>query len=264
MKIQIIQWGNNLILLIRMTLKMSRTMRCSNIQDIISVITLILVFQTINAGVRTSGRLVASPSLEACKNRPKHYMDKRTGHYYFYSGKSKYGALKVGWLDARNICRSMCMDLISVESPEENTMVHNIVTKYKADGVWTSGRLCNFHGCEAPHLQPKNINGWFWSGSGVSIPATNVTPSGWPDNPWSHTGYLSQFVSHPVAQPDNAEYLLQRSGVTIEACLAVLSNWYNDGIQWHDSACYRAKHWICEDSEKMVNFLHRKHPNAII
>ena len=46
-------------------------------------------------GVRTSGRLVATPSLEACKNRPKHYMDKRTGHYYFFSGKSKFGALKV-------------------------------------------------------------------------------------------------------------------------------------------------------------------------
>ena len=88
--------------------------------------------------LRTSGRLVASPSLEACKNRPKHYMDKRTGHYYFYSGKSHHGALKVrpfdpiisndmslhyshfqvGWLDARNICRSMCMDLISIETPE--------------------------------------------------------------------------------------------------------------------------------------------------
>ena len=39
---------------------------------------------------------MASPSLEACKNRPKHYMDKRTGHYYFYSGKSHHGALKVG------------------------------------------------------------------------------------------------------------------------------------------------------------------------
>jgi len=100
------------------------------------------------AAVRTSGRLVASPSLEACKNRPKHYMDKRSGHYYFFSGKSKYGALKVGWLDARNICRSMCMDLVSIETPEENTMVENIINKYGSDGVWTSGRLCNFHGCD--------------------------------------------------------------------------------------------------------------------
>ena len=33
-------------------------------------------------------------------------------------------------------------------------------------------------------------------------------------------GFLSQFVSHPVAQPDNAEYLLQKSGVTVEACMA--------------------------------------------
>ena len=49
--------------------------------------------------LRTSGRLVASPSLEACKNRPKHYMDKRTGHYYFYSGKSHHGALKVRVFD---------------------------------------------------------------------------------------------------------------------------------------------------------------------
>ena len=45
---------------------------------------------------------------------------------------------------------------------------------------------------QAPHLQPKNIHGWFWSGSGARIPATNVTAPGWKSNPWSHTGYLSQ------------------------------------------------------------------------
>ena len=57
---------------------------------------------------RTSGRLVASPTLEACKNRPKHYMDKRTGHYYFFSGKSKFGALKVSSTD--------CVSMIVVTS----------------------------------------------------------------------------------------------------------------------------------------------------
>ena len=30
--------------------------------------------------------------------------------------------------------------------------------------------------------------GWFWSGSGVTIPATNKTAVGWTDNPWSNTG----------------------------------------------------------------------------
>ena len=61
----------------------------------LAVCFLLGLLQLVLSGVRTSGRLVATPSLEACKNRPKHYMDKRTGHYYFFSGKSKFGALKV-------------------------------------------------------------------------------------------------------------------------------------------------------------------------
>lgn len=29
--------------------------------------------------------------------------------------------------------------------------------------VWTSGRLCDFKGCDRPDLLPNNINGWFWT-----------------------------------------------------------------------------------------------------
>jgi len=224
----------------------------------------LLPLLVVEAKVRTSGRLIANPRMEKCKHRPKHYMDKRSGHYYFYSGKSYFTGYKASWLEARNLCREMCMDLISLETEEENRMVEKILTKYGVDSVWTSGRLCNFHGCNAPHLQPKHINGWFWSGSGVRIPPTNSTAPGWKTNPWSHTGFLSQFVDHLVPQPDNAEYLLQKSGVTIEACLAVHNDWYSDGVQWHDSACYRTKQFICEDSDKMVTSLKRHHPNAVI
>ena len=28
---------------------------------------------------------------------------------------------------------------------------------------WTSGRLCDFDGCDRADFFPKNINGWFWS-----------------------------------------------------------------------------------------------------
>ena len=42
----------------------------------------------------------------------------------------------------------MCMDLVSVETKEENTMVENIIRKYDVESIWTSGRLCNFHGCD--------------------------------------------------------------------------------------------------------------------
>ena len=37
--------------------------------------------------------------------------------------------------------------------------------------------------------------GWFWSGSGARITPTNSTPPGWPRSPWSHTGYIGQFLS---------------------------------------------------------------------
>jgi len=41
-----------------------------------------------------------------------------------------------------------------------------------------------------------------------------------------------------MAQPDNAEF--QING-TPESCLAVLNNVYNDGVNWHDVACYHPK-----------------------
>ena len=46
-------------------------------------------------------------------------------------------------------------------------------------------------------------------------------------------GFLSQFVSKPVPQPDNAEYLLQKSGVTVEACMAGIYLFVNHSINLH-------------------------------
>ncbi len=42
----------------------------------------------------------------------------------------------------------------------------------------------------------------------------------------------------PRAQPDN------RDGN--EICLAVLNNFYADGIKWHDVACHHKKPTFCE------------------
>ena len=33
---------------------------------------------------------------------------------------------------------------------------------------WTSGRLCDFDGCDRPDFFPKNLNGWFWSANQVN------------------------------------------------------------------------------------------------
>ena len=51
------------------------------------------------------------------------------------------------------------MDLVSIETFEENMMVMKLVHEKRLRDLWTSGRLCNFHGCEAKHLQPRKING---------------------------------------------------------------------------------------------------------
>ena len=66
---------------------------------------------------------------------------------------------EMGWLDARNLCRELCMDLVSIETPEENSAVAELIRERNLRSVWTSGRLCNFQGCNAPHLQPRHING---------------------------------------------------------------------------------------------------------
>ena len=58
-----------------------------------------------------------------------------------------------------------------------------------------------------------------------------------------------------------------RSGLTVEglqefydeACLAVLNNKYNDGIQWHDVPCYFRSRIICEDSDLQMERVKIEH-----
>ena len=50
------------------------------------------------------------------------------GHNYFFSGNHpQYRDTRVDWLDARNICREYCMDLVSMEGQEENNIVFRII-----------------------------------------------------------------------------------------------------------------------------------------
>lgn len=201
---------------------------------------------------RHSGRLLGRPNTIKCARRPRSLLSKDNGHYYFFSVDTKYKGAEATWLDSRNLCREQCMDLVSIETSSENQMIIDLILQRNLRDAWTSGRLCNFNGCNQPHLQPRHINGWFWSGTGVSIASTNSTPAGWSANPWSRTGFIGQFLAHDVPQPDNAEYLLNPSLATVEACLAINNNWYGDGVAWHDTACYRKKPFICEDSDVLM------------
>ena len=86
---------------------------------------------------------------------------------------------KVDWLTGRNICRRHCMDLVkidhftnivdepsfdcqvSIETREENEFVKQRMINGLIRFFWTSGRKCNFAGCEREDLQPSIVNGKF-------------------------------------------------------------------------------------------------------
>ncbi|GLV38622.1 schlaff [Carabus blaptoides fortunei] len=192
------------------------------------------------------GRFLSLPVASKCANRPKQFNYK--GHNYFFSGTvPELAGKKVDWLDGRNICREYCMDLVSMETQEENNIVFRLIQQNDIPYIWTSGRLCDFKGCESrADLEPKNVFGWFWSANRDKLSPTNKIPNGWGYNPWSSTGHKKQ------RQPDNAEFDING---TTESCLSVLNNVYNDGIAWHDVACYHEKPVICEDSDELLNYI---------
>jgi len=207
----------------------------------------------------SGGRLLAQPIPEKCVNRPKHFKFKK--HNYFYSGnvqefknKKTGKPKKYDWLGARNNCREKCMDTVSLSKWREHLMIKNFIKNNNITYIWTSGRLCDFTGCDRADLKPKNINGWFWSGTQVDsrMAPTNSTPRGWLENPWSQTGHTKD------PQPDNAEFDINQ---TSEACLGLLNNVYEDGIKYHDIGCYHKKPFMCEDSDQLLDYVKSTNPN---
>jgi len=64
-------------------------------------------------------QLLSPPVPEKCTSRPKHFQ--REGHNYFFSKfEEGFEDLKGDWLEGRNFCREYCMDLVSLETQEEN------------------------------------------------------------------------------------------------------------------------------------------------
>lgn len=152
-----------------------------------------LVILVFGATLALAQRRLALPDPRSCANREfiflldfflielftgvRHatYRDARgVAHSYFFSWEhAPTRSLEVDWLDARNICRRHCMDAVSMETPQENEFIKQRIARGNVRYIWTSGRKCNFAGCDRPDLQPPNENGWFWSGSGAKIGPTS-------------------------------------------------------------------------------------------
>ena len=93
---------------------------------------------------------------------------------------------------------------------------------------WTSGRLCDFDGCDRPDFFPKNINGWFWSANQVcssfpfSFPSSFSFSSSFPSSFPSSSHSLSPYPPAPVQS-------------FINDCLLFLQHISNERLGWvHD------------------------------
>lgn len=107
--------------------------------------------------------------------------------------------IKKSRLDARNECRKRCMETISFQTQKKFDFYKDFITKHNISFVWTSGRICDFAGCEGRwDLLPKIIKGWLWSADQTQIDETDKIPKNWDYQPWSKTGFIKK------PQPDNA------------------------------------------------------------
>ncbi|XP_076028815.1 uncharacterized protein LOC143017806 [Oratosquilla oratoria] len=133
----------------------------------------------------------------------------RGGSDYHYSWRVNGDTYT--WGNAQSYCKRLPggWDAISIETHDEDSWVKSVLTGENQKYIWTSGSA-------RPHPH------FVWS---------TGQPSG--DLDWSHTGSLNS------PQPDNAEN-------NNENCLAVLNNFYQDGVRWHDVGCHHLKPIICE------------------
>merc|ERR1712060_853559 len=138
--------------------------------------------------------LLNGPDIEECMKRKSHM--KIGNHNYFLSWREPWHKFEDwDWFNGRNFCRDRCMDLVSFDTPGEFKMFEEIMARDNVTSIYTSGRKCNFQnkGCDGPHLQPINVNGWFLSDLRLSVHSPQETPS----PPYSQTSACHSSNAQP-------------------------------------------------------------------
>ncbi|KAG8232444.1 hypothetical protein J437_LFUL012368 [Ladona fulva] len=205
----------------------------------------LLVFAAIASpvlGQFVNGRILEPPVPALCAQRKIHEKYGGKGYYFSWLEQSTK-SLQEDWLGSRNFCRMRCMDVVSPDTKAENEWIKSKIVAGNQKYIWTSGRVCDFKGCDRPDLQPARVNGWFWTAE-----LKKFDPN---FNDWSSSGGLK------VKQPDNREF---KQGGPAENCLAILNNFYNDGVNWHDVACHHRKPIVCEENEALLKYVRATHP----
>ena len=116
------------------------------------------------------------------------------------------------------------MQLVVIETAEENEKISEFIEDGNVYGAWTGGRKCRDDGC----LTSDGDMPWVWESVKRLFETTFSN--------WSNTGGMG------MKQPDAL--------TGKENCAAVLNNWYQDGTRWHDLECGDQLPFICEDRDK--------------
>merc|ERR1712186_77301 len=120
----------------------------------------------------------------------------------------RIGCSKFTQPEGEAFCRANGMKAISLDSAAKEREFLSQVVKDRQRYFWTGGKVNQGNGIEWPSGRRYN------------------------DVNWSNTGGAKK------PQPDNRE--------GDEFCLAVLNNFYADGIRFHDVSCHHRKPIICE------------------
>jgi hypothetical protein len=145
---------------------------------LVRVLSFIAGFVGVGLAASPNDRFLSLPVLEKCEKRFKETQYK--GRNFFYSKNDpQLKDLRVDWLDARNTCRERCMETVTFDSQEKFDFFKDYIEKANISFIWTSGRLCDFDGCEGRwDLLPKRTKGWLWSANQVPIADTTKIPPG--------------------------------------------------------------------------------------
>jgi len=144
---------------------------------------------------------------------------------HFWNGQGfvvtwKFGCRDFEQHEAREYCQSMGMEPVSLDTPEKQNEFNRLIAQDAQRFFWTGGIVDH----------QNQLVGW-------SNP--NSRTIRFSDSPhWSNTGGAG------LPQPDNRA--AGENPPSQETCLAILNNFYADGIKWHDVACHHKKPTVCE------------------
>merc|ERR1711945_40980 len=169
----------------------------------------------------------SSPSFSSSSNSVSGGTAKCGAHApnHFWQGKSfvvtwKFGCRDFEQHEAREYCQSMGMEPVSLDTPEKQNEFNRLIAQDAQRFFWTGGIVDH----------ANQLVGWSNPSSRTIRFSDSVH--------WSHTGGAG------LPQPDNRA--AGENPPSEESCLAILNNFYADGIKWHDVACHHKKPTVCE------------------